>query len=78
MPDLERSKGRVDWMRKIRSVWDMSLAELKKEAAELTAEEKRELAEFFRAQLDPQLVERRARINVLIEIEFAKGWSSSG
>ena len=44
----------------------MSLAELKKEAAELSSDEKRELAEFLRAQLEPQMAERRSRVNALM------------
>ena len=54
----------------------MSLAELKKEAAELTAEEKRELAEFLRAQLEPQLAERRARASALMsEMDAGRKYS---
>ena len=44
----------------------MSLADLKKEAQELTSEEKRELADFLRAQLDPKLAERNTRVNALM------------
>ena len=44
----------------------MSLAELKKEAVSLTAEEKRELADFLREQVEPQLAERRARVSALM------------
>ncbi len=44
----------------------MSLAEMKKEAAGLTAEEKRELAEFLREQIEPRQAERRARVSALM------------
>ena len=44
----------------------MSLTELKKEAVSLTAEEKRELADFLREQVEPQLAERRARVSALM------------
>lgn len=44
----------------------MSLAELKKEAVSLSAEEKRELAEFLQRQIEPQQVERRERVSALM------------
>jgi hypothetical protein len=44
----------------------MSLAELKNEAAGLSTEEKRELAEYLTKQIEPQQAERRARVNALM------------
>jgi hypothetical protein len=44
----------------------MSLAELRKEAGSLSPEEKRELAEFLQRQIEPQVAERRARVNLLM------------
>ena len=44
----------------------MSLAELKKEAAGLSAAEKRELAEYLTKQIAPQQAERRARVSALM------------
>ncbi len=48
------------------SVGGMSLAELKKEAAELTPDEKRELAEFLRGELESKIPERNARVSALM------------
>ena len=44
----------------------MSLAELKNESVRLSAEEKRELAEFLLAQIEPQQAARRERVNALM------------
>lgn len=44
----------------------MSMAELKAQAAHLTAEEQVELAEFLREQSDPGFAARRARTNELM------------
>jgi hypothetical protein len=48
------------------TVAGMSLAELKKESVRLSAAEKRELAEFLQAQIEPQAATRRERVNVLM------------
>jgi len=54
----------------------MSLAELKKETARLTAEERRELAEFLRDQADPQRAEWRARVSAIMrEMDAGKKFS---
>ena len=54
----------------------MSLAELKREAAGLSADEKRELAEFLRTQLDPKLAERQARVSALMrEMDAGRKYS---
>jgi hypothetical protein len=44
----------------------MSLAELKNESVRLSAEEKRELAEFLQAQNEPQQAVRRERVSALM------------
>ena len=54
----------------------MSLAELKKEAVNLSAEEKRELAEFLQRQIEPQQEERRVRVNALMrEMDAGRKYS---
>jgi hypothetical protein len=56
----------------------MSLAELKKGAVSLSAEEKRELAEFLQRQLEPQQEERRVRVNALMrEMDAGRKYSRS-
>lgn len=44
----------------------MSLAELKKESVSLSAEEKRELAEFLQALIEPQQAARRQCVSALM------------
>ena len=44
----------------------MSLAELKKQSVSLSAEEKRELAEFLAGQIAPQQAMRQARVSALM------------
>ncbi len=44
----------------------MSLAELKMEAGRLSENEKRELAEFLRGQIEPKREERSRRVTVLM------------
>ncbi len=48
------------------SLRGMSLAELKREAAGLTEEERRELAVFLREQMEPQAAARTARVSALM------------
>ena len=54
----------------------MSLAELKKESASLSAEEKRELAEFLAGQIAPQQARRHERVSALMrEMDVGRRFS---
>ena len=44
----------------------MSLAELKNESVRLSAEERRELAEFLQTLIEPQQAARRERVSALM------------
>ena len=50
-------------MRESNAVFSTSLGERKKEALSLSADEKRELAEFLQAQIEPQQAARRKRVS---------------
>ena len=57
---------RVDSDDESDTVAGMSLAELKKEAVSLSAEEKQELAEFLAGLVAPQQAARQARVSALM------------
>ena len=48
------------------TVLGMSLAELKNESVRLSAEERRELAEFLQTLIEPQQAARRERVSALM------------
>ncbi len=54
----------------------MSIAELKTQAAQLTAAEKAELAEYLRELADPQLAARRLRVNeLMVEMDAGRKYA---